>query len=127
MNFLLDENIPMSVFRFLVGRGYNVEFIRDLIPEGSVDPLVAFVAEDEGAILVTNDGDFQSIAPRIPDGQKRRFKKLSRIWIRCNEYQAAARLEKIWDFVELEHRNARSDGDGRMIVQVGNAFIRSDR
>ena len=117
----------MSVFRFLVGRGYNVEFIRDLIPEGSVDPLVAFVAEDEGAILVTNDGDFQSIAPRIPDGQKRRFKKLSRIWIRCNEYQAAARLEKIWDFVELEHRNARSDGDGRMIVQVGNAFIRSDR
>ena len=127
MKFLLDENIPMSVFRFLSGRGHDVEFIRDLIPEGSVDPLVAFVAEEEEAILVSNDGDFQKIAPRIPDGQKRRFKRLSRIWIRCNEYQAAARLEAVWDFVALEHAAARDRRDGRMIIQVSNSFIRSDR
>lgn len=105
----------------------EVEYIRDLLPEGSVDPLVAFVAEDHSAILVSFDGDFQKIAPRIPDGQKSRFKKLSRIWLRCNEYQAAQRLEKAFGLISSEFELAAENRDSRMQIWVGNSYIRTER
>ena len=127
MKFILDENIPNSV-RIKVGSlGADVEFIRDLIPEGSVDPLVAFVAENNSAILLSFDGDFQSIAPRIPNGQKSRFKRLSRIWLRCNEYQAAIRVEAAWDFIRNEFDIACNAADSRMHLTIGKSYIRSER
>lgn len=127
MRFILDENIPRSVSDRLSGAGYDVQYIRELIPEGSVDQLVAFVAEDQGAVLITFDGDFQKISPRIPDGQKTRFKNLSRIWMRCSEFQAADRLEKALSFMELEFEVSRTNRDQRMQLQIATTFIRSNR
>lgn len=86
MRFMLDENIAASVGKKLIDLGCQAQFIRDLIPAGSVDPLVAFVAEDNGAVLISHDGDFQKIANRIPKGQKSRFKSLSRIQLYCSEF-----------------------------------------
>lgn len=127
MRFMLDENIPVPSSECLANFGYDVEYIRDMIPEGSVDPLVAFVAEDQKAILVSSDGDFRKIAPRIPDGQKRRFRNLSRTWLRCNEYQAADRLEKAMSFIGAEFEIAQNSNDRRMILTIGNSYIRSER
>mgnify|MGYP003136584698 CR=1 FL=1 len=124
---MLDENVPNSAKRFLESTGYAVEFVRDLVPAGSVDPLVAFVAEDNAAILVSHDGDFQKIAPRIPNGQKARFKKLSRIWLRCNEYQSASRLEKAFTIIEHEFDIATNSADMRMQIWIGNSYIRTER
>lgn len=127
MRFMLDENVPMSAKRYLERTNYDVEFVRDLVPQGSVDPLVAFVAEDQNAVLVSHDGDFQRIAPRIPDGQKTRFKKLSRIWLRCNEYQTAHRLQKAMTLIEAEFALAKSSSDVRMLIWIGNDYIRTQR
>ena len=127
MRFILDENIPRSVSDRLSGEGCDVQYIRELIPEGSVDQLVAFVAEDQGAVLITFDGDFQKISPRISDGQKTRFKNLSRIWMRCSEFQAADRLEKALSFMELEFEVSRTNRDQRMQLQIATTFIRSNR
>lgn len=127
MRFMLDENIPTSAKRYLESTGYAVEYIRDLIPEGSVDPLVAFVAEDQGAILVTYDGDFKHIAPRIPNGQKSRFKKLSKVWLRCNEFQAAKRLEKAFGLMQDEFELASKSKDKRMHICVASSYIRTER
>ena len=124
---MLDENVPTSAKRFLEGAGFKVEYIRDLIPEGSGDPLVAFVAEDQGAVLVSYDGDFKKIAPRIPDGQKTRFKKLSKIWLRCNEYQSAQRLEKALDLLKSEFTLAQRSTDKRMHLSIGMSYIRTER
>ncbi|WP_394713492.1 DUF5615 family PIN-like protein [uncultured Roseibium sp.] len=124
---MLDENVAVSVCRKLTELGCEAQYIRDLIPQGSVDPLVAFVAEDRGTILVSHDGDFRKIAPRIPDGQKTRFGKLSRIQLRCAEYQAAQRIEKAFSFIEAEFAIAQINTDTRMIVQIGKSFIRSER
>lgn len=124
---MLDENIPTSAKRYLESTGYAVEFIRELIPEGSADPLVAFVAEDQGAILVTYDGDFKHIAPRIPNGQKSRFKKLSKIWLRCNEFQAAQRLEKAFELLQTEFKLANNSKDKRMHIWIGSSYIRTER
>ncbi|WP_172978055.1 DUF5615 family PIN-like protein [Roseovarius sp. THAF27] len=127
MRFMLDENVPMSAKNYLMGTAHDVEFIRDLIPEGSVDPLVAFVAEDKQAVLVSHDGDFQKIAPRIPDGQKTRFKGLSRIWLRCNEFQSAQRLEKAMTLIEAEFLLAQASKDARMQIWISNSYIRTER
>lgn len=127
MRFMLDENVAQSVSQKLTELGYNNNYIRDLIPEGSVDPLVAFVSEDRGAILVSHDGDFRKIAPRIPDGQKKRFKGLSRIQLRCPEFNAAARIEKAKSFIDFEFEIAKRQRDSRMILQIGESYLRSDR
>lgn len=124
---MLDENVAMSAKRYLLGTDHQVEFIRDLVPEGSVDQLVAFVAEDQGAVLVSHDGDFQKIAPRIPDGQSARFKKLSRIWLRCNEFQSALRLEKAMSMIETEFDIAQESKDRRMLIWIGKTYIRTER
>jgi predicted nuclease of predicted toxin-antitoxin system len=128
MRFVLDENVPVAVADMLVGHGHTAEFIRDHVPPGAVDPLVATVAEELNAILISFDGDFQKkIAPRIPDGQKPRFRRLSRIWMRCGEPEAAARLESAIVLVESELALAQLRADSRMMMQVGKSYIRTDR
>ena len=124
---MLDENIANSVSEFLKSNEFDVEYVRDLIPTGSVDPLVAFIAEDHHAILVSHDGDFQKIAPRIPDGQKRRFRGLNRIWLRCSEYQASVRLERAMSLISDEFRIAQESRDRRMHLTIGESYIRTDR
>jgi predicted nuclease of predicted toxin-antitoxin system len=127
MRFILDENVAASVARMLSEHGFEVANIKELIPEGSVDQLVAFVAEDSHAVLVTSDGDFKKIAPRIPDGQRKRFRELSRIWLRCNEYQAAERIAKAMSFIQSEFSIAQESRDCRMILCIGQSYIRSER
>jgi predicted nuclease of predicted toxin-antitoxin system len=127
MRFMLDENVANSVSEFLRAGGFEVKYIRALVPTGSVDPLVAFVAEDHHAILVSHDGDFQKIAPRIPDGQRRRFRELSRISLRCSEFQAAARLAKALSLIEAEFQIAQDSRDKRMHLTIGESYFRTDR
>jgi predicted nuclease of predicted toxin-antitoxin system len=94
MHFMLDENVPRDVADMLSARGHKAEYIRDYVSPGAPDPLVATVSQEVDAILVSFDGDFEKIAPRVPRGQRTRFRKLSRIWIRCGEPQAAQRMEE---------------------------------
>jgi predicted nuclease of predicted toxin-antitoxin system len=127
MYFLLDENVPTEVVDMLVNHGHRAEFIREYIPTGSPDPLVATVSEELEAILVSFDGDFQRIAPRIPHGQRARFRKLCRIWMRCTEPQAAKRLASALDLVASEYGLAKKRRDMRLRMWVGASFLRTDR
>jgi len=52
--FLLDENVPKSVYRFLRDRGYYVEYV----PKGSSDDEVMEIARKKDLILITRDSDF---------------------------------------------------------------------
>ena len=89
MHFLLDENVPVSVADVLARNGHTSDEIRGYVPPGALDPVVATISQELDAVLVSFDGDFQKIAPRVPDGQRARFRRLSRIWMRCNEPRAA--------------------------------------
>lgn len=51
--FLVDENVPASVAEFLVERGHKAAFVRDELTAGAPDPVVAMVAEEMAAIIVT--------------------------------------------------------------------------
>ncbi len=124
---MLDEMVPVSVAGILEQNGHTAEFIRDYTPPGSPDPLVATVSQEMEAVLVSFDGDFEKIAPRVPDGQQRRFKRLSRIWMRCSEYQSAQRLERALSLVESEFQLAQTLSDSRIIIWIANGYIRTNR
>ena len=127
MYFLLDENVPQEVAEMLIKNGHQAEFIRDSIPQGSADPLVALVSEEASGILVSFDGDFEKIAPRVPDGQKVRFRKLCRIWLCCGEPQAAERLEKGLSLVQSEYDLSLDQRDKRMLVWISKGYLKTHR
>lgn len=126
MRFMLDENVPALAAEKLTGLGHTAEFIRDYVPEGSPDPLVATVSEQLDAVLVSFDGDFEKIAPRIPKGEKSRFRKLSRIWLKCRESQSGNRLETAIGLIESEHEIHR-DLPRKMRLCIGDSYMRTDR
>ena len=127
MFFLLDENIPADVVDVLVASGHRAEFIRQYVPTGSPDPLIATISEELAAILISFDGDFQKIAPRIPVGHRARFRKLCRIWMRCSEPQAAKRLASALDLIVSEYSLAQKRNDKRLRMWVAASFLRTDR
>jgi predicted nuclease of predicted toxin-antitoxin system len=118
MQFLLDNNVPDSVARYLRGEGHTVHLVRDVLLPDSPDPVIATVSEENGWVLVSADRDFDKIAPQIPKGSRARFKRLSRISLRCSEYQAAALLEEYMEFVELQYeRCRRKERAMRIVIQ----------
>lgn len=128
MRLLLDQNVPDSVATVFRNRGHAVLHLREVVAPDSPDEIVAAVSEIEEAILVSSDGDFDKmIAPRIPDGQKRRYRKLSRITLKCKASRAAQRIEVAMSLIESEFEIAQNSHDPRMFVVLGNGFIRTNR
>jgi len=126
IKFFTDENVPDSVGRMLTDAGHDVATLRDHLVPGSPDQVVAKFSELLGAVLVSLDRDFDSLAPRIGVGQ-RRFRRLSRISIKCDEPRAAERIKTALSLIEHEWQVAQASNDKRMIVEVGTTHIRTIR
>ena len=122
---MLDENVPQDVADMLIGHGHKAEFIREYVVPGAPDQVVATVSQELEAVLVSFDGDFEAISPRIPKGQRVRFRRLSRIWLRCGEPQAALRCSRVLDFVEREFDLTTPTTPMRLTI--GKSYLRTDR
>ena len=127
LHFFIDHNVPESVCKFLKGLGHEVTRLRDVMPTDSPDSVVAQYSEQIGAILISNDGDFKNIAPRVPDGQKARYRKLSRVHLNCNQVQAATRIAAAIGFIEFEWQSAQARGDKRIQITIQNNGIKTHR
>lgn len=125
MHFLLDQNVAKAVADMLFEEGHTCDFSRALIPADAVDPLVAIAAEETGAILVSHDADFNTIAARVVKGHKNRFRKLSRIALQCSEPDAAARLRECLPILQLLLSQAESRPDKRVILLIQKTTIRT--
>jgi hypothetical protein len=88
---------------------------------------VATIAEQIDATLVSFDGDFERIAPRVPEGARQRFRRLRRIWMRCSEYQAAERLRLALSLIEAEHQLADERADMRVLIWISGGYIKTHR
>jgi predicted nuclease of predicted toxin-antitoxin system len=119
----VDHCVPQSVGGVLVTAGHEVIFLRHELAPNSPDPLVAAVAEMNEAVLVSLDGDFQTLAPRAGIG-RRRFRRLSRIALKCSEPQAASRIAACLSLIQHEWEYAQLQSDKRMIIEIGNSSIR---
>lgn len=113
-----------SACKFLEERGHTVLRARHRVPEGTQDPIVAKVSQDLEAILLTDDADFSSFVAKRQDGQKKRFKKLSRISLRCNHSRILGRLEDAIELIEFEYELAQGRPDKRMIIDIQPTLIR---
>jgi predicted nuclease of predicted toxin-antitoxin system len=101
--------------------------LRDHLPTDTPDPIVAKVAQESDAILVSHDGDFKKIAPRIPNGSKARFRSLSRIHLQCENVAAATRLAAAISLVEFEWTLAQARPDKRIHITVQANLIKTSR
>jgi predicted nuclease of predicted toxin-antitoxin system len=124
MRLLIDENVPRSVADFFASRGHTVEFVRELFPAGTPDPVIAKVGDRVSAIVVTWDRDFESIVSRIPAGNKAAFRRLGRISFRCNETKGRALLERWIAIVEAHYEQCLAERDFRMIVQIQESGLK---
>lgn len=124
---MADECVAESACKFLEERGHEVIRAKSKVPEGTEDPIVAKVSEDLSAILLSDDADFRTIAARRIDGQKRRFRRLSRIQLACKHSQAANRLAAAMTLIEFEYDIAQARPDKRMIIEVKTTLIRTLR
>jgi len=128
MALLIDENVPDSVAEFFRLRGHEVIFVRDILPRGTPDPIVALLGNELNAVVVTwNHKDFKLLASRIPEGGRQRFRSLGLITFRCSEARGRQRLEALIDWVEFEYAQAQKSPDKRMMLQIGESFYRSNR
>lgn len=128
MRFFADECVTESASKFLEERGHEVIRAKKTLPEGTEDPIVAKVAEDLSAILLTDDSDIQTIImKRRPEGTRRRFRKLSRVHLACKHSQAVNRLAASITLIEFEFELAQARTDKRMIIDVKPTLIRTLR
>jgi predicted nuclease of predicted toxin-antitoxin system len=124
MRLLIDENVPKSVAGYFAERGHEVQYVRDLLPAGTPDPVVARIGDRLSAIVVTWDRDFDSIVKRIPDGNKTAFRRLGRISFRCSEPQGKELLERWIDSIEFHYACAIARTDFRMIIQIQESGLK---
>lgn len=124
MLLLIDENVPASVAAVFAERGHDVKFVRDLLPAGSADPVIATIGDRLSAIVVTWDRDFETLVRRVPEGNRARFRRLGRISFRCNEVRGRKLLERWIDMIEMHFRRATEDPDVRMIVQIQESGVK---
>lgn len=127
MKFFADHCVTESVCRVLEARGHEVVRLRDVLPTDSPDPLVARYAEQIDAILISHDGDFKKIAPRVPSGARRRFKKLSRIHLACDYPQSDKRIAAALTLIEFEWGIAQQRTDNRLRMVINKSNIRTER
>lgn len=123
MLFYLDENVPASVQTILEKHEHKVFWTRDILALGAPDDLVAAIAQDASATLISHDKDFKKIAARIPNGEKARFRKLNMIRLMCKKPRSAERLSKCLPFIELDYSIRKNTPDKRSIIEIKTDLV----
>jgi predicted nuclease of predicted toxin-antitoxin system len=125
MRLLIDENVPRSVAEFFESRGHEVEYVKDLFPARTPDPVIAVIGDRLSAVVVTWDKDFDSLVSRVPAGNKAAFRKLGRISFSCREPRGLALAQRWMPSIEFHYAQALERPDLRMIVQVMEGGFKS--
>jgi predicted nuclease of predicted toxin-antitoxin system len=119
--------VAESVCKFLEARGHEVVRLRSELATDTPDPIVAKHAQDTGTILLSDDGDYNAIAPRAGKPHKPRFRKLSRVNLKIKHAQSVNRLAAAITLIEFEYELAQARSDKRMIIDVQPTLIRTLR
>jgi predicted nuclease of predicted toxin-antitoxin system len=126
LKFFVDQCVPDSAGKALQAFGHEVVYLREQIPPNSPDPLVAAVAEANGAILVSLDADFRKIA-RQHGVQGKQFRRLSLIKLSCRESRAPQRIQAAMSLILHEWDIVQRQGAPRLFIDIMDAVIRTVR
>ena len=129
IEFFADHCVTESVCKFLEGRGHKVVRLSEKLPTDSADPVVAAYASRKNAVLISFDGDFNTIKNRLPKGARKRFSKLSRIHMQLKKPTAHVRIAAAMSLIEFEWAESalRADDGRRMWIVVQTTGIKTNR
>ena len=119
MRFLTDECVQDSVGQFLQERGHEVVRARDVFAPKTPDPVIAKQADDDQAIVITNNSkDFKALISRLPGGRAR-YRHAGLITFEgCEGPTAARRLEQLIESIEFEADLLTKHQDQRLIITI---------
>jgi hypothetical protein len=121
IRFLIDENAPQSIGRFLESRGHEVLHVGEQFAKRTPDSALVVAAEFAGLVVITFDRDFKRLVTQLPPGTRTRFnRQAGRISLRMHEPRALARVEELIDVIEVSYQFALAR-DRRFIMQISES------
>ena len=66
LRFFSDQCVPAEIIETLRRHGHQVTLLREVLPIRSIDPVVIAKAQEQGAMLVSLNGDFADIVAYPP-------------------------------------------------------------
>jgi predicted nuclease of predicted toxin-antitoxin system len=66
MRFLVDDQLPPALARWLTAQGHEASHVKDLGLTGATDRKVWERARIDGAVVVTKDEDFLNLQRQVP-------------------------------------------------------------
>jgi hypothetical protein len=129
IEFFADHCVTESVCKFLEARGHKVVRLAEKLPITSADPIVAAYAARKNAVLLSFDGDFNTIKSRLPQGARKRFSKLSRIHMQLKRPNAHVRIGAAMSLIEFEWKESEGcpDSQRRLWMVIQSSGIKINR
>jgi hypothetical protein len=128
VRFLLDEDVPHPVGEFLERRGHEVFYVEDALVKESADTLLAqWVDVNEGIVVTHNHKHFQKLVSRVPFGGRARFRKASRLSLKCKQARALQRVSALIESIEFEYAQCQLRQDKRLMCTIGDTNFTTDR
>lgn len=66
MRFLVDAQLPPALARWIASRGHEAEHVTQVLSPSQPDPDIVTYGMANGAVIVTKDSDFLTLAPPPP-------------------------------------------------------------
>ena len=124
MRLLIDECCPKSTADAFAERGHEVIDVRSVVMPGTPDAVVARVADDLNAIVVTwNIKDFSRLAGRARLSTGQRLRNLGYIAFKCREVLGAQRVRELAELIEFEFEQNQRRPDRRMVIRISTTTI----
>jgi len=124
MRFLIDEDVPDSVAKFLEEKGHEVVYAREIVLPGTPDEVIAALGNENEAVVVTcNTRDYKKIASRTVRSRAK-LRKLGLICLRCGQPNGRKRVEQVIDAIEYEYEKRQTLRDERLIIEIFQSFVK---
>lgn len=97
MKFLVDNQLPAALARFLAARGVACQHVLDVGLEHASDREIWRYSCAEGCVVISKDEDFLYLAT-APEAQARL------IWVRtgnCRRADLLAAVERVWPRIQV--------------------------
>ena len=96
MKFLVDNQLPTALARFLASRGVECQHVLDIDLGGATDTAIWDYASRNDCVLISKDEDFLYMA-NVPSAKARL------VWVRignCRTKALLAAVERLWPKIE---------------------------
>jgi predicted nuclease of predicted toxin-antitoxin system len=127
VRIVVDADVPNSVAEFFQRRGHEVIFSREVLLPESKDPLVARLAADQGAVLVTwNRKDFLALAKRRrgPHGAYTYAGMHLITFDACSHPEGLQRLQALIEEIETAYERRVAQRHQRLVAIIGRTYIK---